>query len=50
MFTSLECSFQCDGITPHTDTPSHILECTNISQKEDINHIYGTIVEPETIF
>ena len=50
MFTSLECPFQCDGLTPHIDTPCHILECKSISQNEDINHIYGTIVEQETIF
>lgn len=52
MFTNLECPLQCDGPTPQFDTPGHILECKklrSISQKVDINHIYGNIVEQEII-
>ena len=52
MFTSLDCPLQCDGQTPQLDTPNHILKCKklrSISKGEDINHIYGTIVEQETI-
>ena len=49
---TLECPLQCDGQTLQSHTPGHILECKKLrstSQKEDINHIYGTIVEQEII-
>ena len=52
MFTNLECPLQCDGPTLQSHTPGPILECKKLrstSQKEDINHIYGTIVEQEII-
>ena len=52
MFKSLECPLVCDSANPQIDNPSHILNCKKLRTEtcyEDITHIYGNIVEQETI-
>ena len=52
MFKSLDCPLLCDTANPQIDSPSHILHCKKLRTEtfqEDITHIYGNIVEQETI-
>ena len=52
MFTTKECPLQCNNEAPQIDNPSHILQCKKLRSTplgEDINKIYGTIVEQEAI-
>ena len=52
MFKSLDCPLLCDTANPQIDSPSHILHCKKLRTEtcnEDLTHIYGNIVEQETI-
>ena len=52
MFSTTEFPLQCDNEAPQIDNPSHTLQCKKLRSTplgEDINQIYGTIVEQETI-
>ena len=52
MFKSLDCPLICDSDNPQIDTPSHILHCKKLRTEtvhDDMTHIYGNIVEQETI-